>query len=161
MGARLAHAPRRHHRGASHRPPPHDQPPTPQFRLVPAQRGSTTGSREFVRVDPMHRRMFRLGSVVVLLLGVCAGTSGVAVAAGAASAATAQPVPPPPKAYALVDVDTGAVIAQQDARALRPPASTIKLLTALIAAQHLDSSDLIPISAEAEGMPARKINVKA
>src|SRR5437588_510348 len=37
----------------------------------------------------------------------------------------------------------------------------IKLMTALIAAQHLGPADSIPISPVAEGMPARKINVKA
>ena len=79
----------------------------------------------------------------------------------AAPSAAAQPAPPLPKAYVLVDADTGAVIAQQDSRTLRPPASTIKLLTALIASQRLKPGDGIPISAVAEGMPARKINVKA
>jgi D-alanyl-D-alanine carboxypeptidase len=80
-----------------------------------------------------------------------------------ASAKTAPPptTPPLPKAYVLVDVDTGAVLAQQDARTLRPPASTIKLLTALIADQRLAPTDAIPTSSVAEGMPARKINVKA
>lgn len=84
---------------------------------------------------------------------------GVLVAAAPSTAA--QPAPPLPKGYVLVDVDTGAVIAQQDSRTLRPPASTIKLLTALIASQRLQPVDAIPISAVAEGMPARKINVKA
>lgn len=99
-------------------------------------------------------RGLRLGSVAVvgLLLG--------ALFVRDAPSARAQPAPPLPKAYVLVDVDTGAVIAQQEPRALRPPASTIKLLTALIAAQHLASADAIPISAVADGMPARKINVK-
>jgi D-alanyl-D-alanine carboxypeptidase (penicillin-binding protein 5/6) len=78
----------------------------------------------------------------------------------AAPASAAQPVPSLPKAYVLVDADTGAVIAQQDSRTLRPPASTIKLLTALIASQRLHPGEGIPISAVAEGMPARKINVK-
>ncbi|MEY2434858.1 MAG: hypothetical protein QOC92_4583 [Acidimicrobiaceae bacterium] len=101
-------------------------------------------------------RWLRAGFVaaVALLLGVflVAGSS-------AAAPVAAQPVPLP-KAYVLVDVDTGAVIAQQEPRALRPPASTIKLLTALIAAQRLTSADAVPISAVADGMPARKINVK-
>ena len=66
-----------------------------------------------------------------------------------------------PKAFVLVDADTGAVIAEQDSRTVRPPASTIKLLTALIAVQRLKPGDAIPISPLAEGMPARKINVKA
>ncbi len=95
----------------------------------------------------------RIGLVLGLLLA--------AVSAAAPAAMAAQPAPPLPKAYVLVDVDTGAVIAQQDARTLRPPASTIKLLTALIASQRLQSGDAIPITAVAEGMPARKINVKA
>ncbi|MEY2421199.1 MAG: hypothetical protein QOI95_1266 [Acidimicrobiaceae bacterium] len=84
-----------------------------------------------------------------------------ALAAVAPPAAAAQPAPPLPKAYVLVDADTGAVLAQQDARTLRPPASTIKLLTGLIAGQRLRPGDPIPISPTAEGMPARKINVKA
>src|SRR5262245_39307106 len=102
----------------------------------------------------------RLGSVfaaatllVVLALG--------AVAPFVATPATPAQAPPLPKAFVLVDADTGAVIAEQDSRAVRPPASTIKLLTALIAVQRLKPSDPIPISPLAEGMPARKINVKA
>jgi D-alanyl-D-alanine carboxypeptidase (penicillin-binding protein 5/6) len=99
-------------------------------------------------------RWLRAGIVaaVGVLLGVFV-VDGTPVSA-------AQPAPPVPKAYVLVDVDTGAVIAQQDPRALRPPASTIKLLTALIAIEHLTAADAIPISAVADGMPARKINVK-
>ena len=90
----------------------------------------------------------------------------VAVPAGAASAASAaraQDVPPPPlpKAFVLVDVDTGNVLAGQDARQPKYPASTIKLLTALIAVQRLSAGDVVPISARAESMPARKMNVKA
>jgi D-alanyl-D-alanine carboxypeptidase (penicillin-binding protein 5/6) len=91
---------------------------------------------------------------------IATGVLLLATLTAAAPSAVAQPAPPLPKAYVLVDVDTGAVIAQQDARTLRPPASTIKLLTALIAAQRLQPGEAIPISAVAEGMPARKINVK-
>ena len=72
-----------------------------------------------------------------------------------------RPGAPLPKAFVLVDADTGAVIAQQDDRTVRLPASTIKLMTALIAVQRLQPGDGIPISPLAEGMPARKINVKA
>src|SRR5262245_19490009 len=102
----------------------------------------------------------RLGSVfaaatllVVLALGA------VAPFVSTASAAPAQA--PLPKAFILVDADTGAVIARQDDRTVRLPASTIKLMTALIAVQRLKPGDGIPISPLAEGMPARKINVKA
>lgn len=98
---------------------------------------------------------------LIARIGLVAGLLVAGIVTSAAPAAAAQPAPPLPKAYVLVDVDTGAVLAQEDARTLRPPASTIKLLTALIAAQRLQSGDPIPISPVAEGMPARKINVKA
>jgi D-alanyl-D-alanine carboxypeptidase (penicillin-binding protein 5/6) len=100
---------------------------------------------------------------VVLLLVTVLATSIGATSASAAPARPAPAVAPPPlpKAYVLVDADTGAVIAEQDARTQRPPASTIKLLTALIAVQRLHPADGVPISPLADGMPARKINVKA
>src|SRR5438128_1803995 len=99
----------------------------------------------------MCRSPFRLVAAIGLFLCV----------AGAQAPFAAAQAPPVPKAYVLVAVDTGAVVAQQDAHTIRPPASTIKLMTALIAAQHLGPADSIPISPVAEGMPARKINVKA
>ena len=105
-----------------------------------------------------NRARVLLGVIAVMAL---TASLGLADGAGAAPRPRSrQPIPPLPKSYVLVDVDTGAVIAQQDSRALRPPASTIKLLTALIAAQRLTPADLIPISDVAAGMPARKINVK-
>jgi D-alanyl-D-alanine carboxypeptidase (penicillin-binding protein 5/6) len=70
-------------------------------------------------------------------------------------------VPPPPAAWVLVDADTGAVVDGAAARTPRLPASTVKLFTALVAVQRLPADEPIPISAVAEGMPARKINVKA
>jgi D-alanyl-D-alanine carboxypeptidase (penicillin-binding protein 5/6) len=101
------------------------------------------------------RRLGSVSAATALLVTLVTGTL-----APAASAVSAQ-APPLPKAFVLVDADTGAVIAEQDSRAVRPPASTIKLLTALIAVQRLKPGDAIPISPLAEGMPARKINVKA
>jgi D-alanyl-D-alanine carboxypeptidase (penicillin-binding protein 5/6) len=110
----------------------------------------------------MRRSGVRLAAL--LAVGAIALIANVVTAATPATAtATRTPsqAPPLPKAYVLVDVDTGAVLAQQDSRSLRPPASTIKLLTALIASQRLTAADMVPISPLAEGMPARKINVKA
>jgi serine-type D-Ala-D-Ala carboxypeptidase (penicillin-binding protein 5/6) len=70
-------------------------------------------------------------------------------------------VPGDPAAWVLVDADTGAVLDGASIRTPQLPASTIKLFTALVAIQRLPAGDAIPISAHAEGMPARKINVKA
>jgi D-alanyl-D-alanine carboxypeptidase len=80
------------------------------------------------------------------------------------AAAQSVPVPytpPEPGAWVLVDADTGAVLDGRAAREPTLPASTIKLFTALVAVQRLPADDPVPISPVAEGMPARKINVKA
>src|SRR4051812_34264073 len=106
----------------------------------------------------------RLGSVsaavALLVVLALAAVAPAASASPAASAVRAQ-VPPLPKAFILVDADTGAVLAQQDDRTGRLPASTIKLTTALIALQRLQPGDAIPTSPPADAMPARQINVKA
>lgn len=70
-------------------------------------------------------------------------------------------VAPDPAAWILVDADTGAVLSGSNDRVPTLPGSTIKLLTALVAVQRIPAGDLVPISARAEAMPARKINVKA
>ncbi len=65
------------------------------------------------------------------------------------------------EAWILVDADTGAVLGAGQERVPRSPASTIKVLTALVAMERLPAGAPVPISALAESMPARKINVKA
>ena len=90
----------------------------------------------------------------------------LAVVVALATPATGQTVPvpytpPDPAAWILVDADTGAVLDGFDMRTPRLPASTVKLMTALVAVQRLPVNDAVPISTVAEGMPARKINVKA
>ncbi|MBV8161868.1 MAG: D-alanyl-D-alanine carboxypeptidase [Acidimicrobiia bacterium] len=84
-----------------------------------------------------------------------------ALVAQPTSPTTTPPPPPPPKAWILVDADTGAVLDQGNAHEPLPPASVTKILTALIAVQQLHPGDDIPISAEAQGMPARTMNMKA
>src|SRR4051794_20596185 len=104
-------------------------------------RGFTTTRSGFVMVASMRRSGVRLATALVVGATALIATF-VVVAAPAAATARRTPAqtPPLPKAYALVDVDTGAVLAQQDSRSLRPPASTIKLLTALITSQHLTAA---------------------
>src|SRR5881227_2453677 len=74
---------------------------------------------------------------------------------------TQAPPPPPPKAWVLIDSDTGAVLEQGNAHQPLPPASVTKVLTALIAAEQVPPGADIPISAQAQGMPARNMNMKA
>src|SRR3954470_17741470 len=91
------------------------------------------------------------GTALVLALLMLVGTP---------PARAAQAPPPAPRAWILGDADTGVVLSARGARTPQPPASTIKLLTALIASEQLSPAQAIPISATAAGMPARKINVK-
>src|ERR1700751_870612 len=75
------------------------------------------------------------------------------------SGPTTAPPPPPPKAWILIDADTGAVLDQGNAHQPLPPASVTKVLTALIAVEQIQPGADIPISAQAQGMPARNMNM--
>lgn len=98
-----------------------------------------------------------------------AAVAVIALVLSATPLAAARPSPvtpatgPPaePNAYIVVDVDTGRVLDAKDSRTPMRPASTIKLLTALMAVQRLPAGDVVPISPLAESMPARKMNLKA
>lgn len=98
------------------------------------------------------------------LLALVAAVAAVVVtgtAAGSQTATTPLPPPPLPKAWILVDADSGAVIDAGNAREALPVASVFKLFTALMTVENLEPHTPVPISPRAEGMPARKINVKA
>lgn len=97
--------------------------------------------------------MARVAALVVALV--------LALGAAAPAAAQAPAALPPPKAFVLVDADTGAVL---DAGRDREPllvASVFKVLTAVVVVENLEAGAEVPVSARAEAMPARKINLKA
>lgn len=79
----------------------------------------------------------------------------------AAAAQEAPPPPPPPKAWVVVDADTGAVIAGGNERQPMRVASAFKVLTALVVIENLDIAADVPISARAQSMPARKMQLEA
>jgi D-alanyl-D-alanine carboxypeptidase (penicillin-binding protein 5/6) len=99
------------------------------------------------------------------LAALAAAVLAVVLAAGtpahAQTATSALPPPPLPKSWIVVDADSGAVIDAGNDRAPVPAASVFKLFTALLTVENLKPHTPVPISARAEGMPARKINVKA
>lgn len=114
----------------------------------------------------------RRGVLLLVALALLAvGTTGPAWAArivprrpiahAPAGPTTVPPPPPPPKAWILVDDDTGAVVDAGNDRVPLPPASVFKVMTALIAVSRLTPDDQVPVSTVAEGMPARKVNMKA
>ncbi len=68
-----------------------------------------------------------------------------------------QPAAPPPSVRAqsaiLVDLDSGQVLWQRDARARRAPASLTKVMTALVALDHLRPEDELTVPGTIQSLP--------
>lgn len=79
--------------------------------------------------------------------------------------AVAQPVAaegtPPPQAFVVVDAGTGAVLTSRNLHEALPPASTTKILTALVAIERLPPKATISVSANAAGRESTTIGMKA
>jgi D-alanyl-D-alanine carboxypeptidase (penicillin-binding protein 5/6) len=67
----------------------------------------------------------------------------------------------PPAGWALVDADTGRVIASGGARVALPPASLSKVLTALVVVAALRPDTPVRVSARAAAAPPSRIGMKA
>ena len=61
--------------------------------------------------------------------------------------ASAEPASQPPNAYILVDADTGKVLAGRNEHEPHLTASTVKLLTALVALERLPLDSTVPVTA--------------
>ena len=72
--------------------------------------------------------------------------SGLVIAPGLPAVAETTATPPP-EAFALVDAGTGAVITARHLHEALPPASTVKIMTALLAVERLPLDATIPVSA--------------
>ncbi|MHB8465313.1 MAG: D-alanyl-D-alanine carboxypeptidase family protein [Acidimicrobiales bacterium] len=68
--------------------------------------------------------------------------------------------PAQPRAWIIVDATSGAVLGAHDERTAMPPASLTKLLTALIAVDHLSPADTLTVSDRAAAEPATKISMR-
>jgi serine-type D-Ala-D-Ala carboxypeptidase (penicillin-binding protein 5/6) len=64
------------------------------------------------------------------------------------------------KAYCVMDAETGKVLSSLNPQLMLPPASTLKVGTALVAVNSLRLTDRVPISCHASQAPPSKINVK-
>jgi D-alanyl-D-alanine carboxypeptidase len=103
----------------------------------------------------------KLVGALALAVAATVALAGGTTTAGAQDTTTSAPPPPPPKAWILVDADTGVVIDGLNTRQALPVASLSKIVTALAIVDALPDGGDVPVSALAEGMPARKINMKA
>jgi D-alanyl-D-alanine carboxypeptidase (penicillin-binding protein 5/6) len=86
--------------------------------------------------------------------------SGLVAAFGAPAHAAPEGIPPP-EAYILVDADTGSIITGRNMHEAIPPASTTKIMTALVAAERLAPGSRIPVSPKAANRVPMKVAMQA
>ena len=77
-----------------------------------------------------------------------------------AAGAAGPPDTQPPASYLAVDGETGAIVAASNEHAPHLTASTIKILTALVALEHLPVDSPIHVSRLAASQPAMKIDMQ-
>ena len=65
------------------------------------------------------------------------------------------------KSFVLMDAKTGQILLSLNPQLFIPPASTLKVMTALSVVEHLKMDDKVPVSAYAAAAPASKISIKA
>jgi D-alanyl-D-alanine carboxypeptidase (penicillin-binding protein 5/6) len=65
------------------------------------------------------------------------------------------------KSFTIIDADTGKTLLSNNARQMIPPASTLKIMTAMYVLDHLKMDDKVSVSAYAASAPPSKINIKA
>jgi len=86
---------------------------------------------------------------------------GLAPTAPAGAQAAPPPGAHPAKAWILVDADTGKVLDAFDEHEALPPASTTKLMTALVATEKLAKEATLTVGADAAAQPAMRIGMVA
>jgi len=116
-----------------------------------------------------HRLLVLLGLVLALLTAGPAGArSAVAAVPPPASPPPATPppgtpgLPPPagPSAWVVVDADTGNVVDAANDHVVMRPASISKVLTAIVAVQHLPLNSVVPVSPVAQGTESVNLGLK-
>ncbi len=94
----------------------------------------------------MRHSFSRRTAAAVLM---CASVSFFGAATTTAPAEAVEPTTPEPAGWILVDAGTGNVLASRDAHTPRPPASMVKIVTALTALDRLSVNSKISITAKA------------
>jgi D-alanyl-D-alanine carboxypeptidase (penicillin-binding protein 5/6) len=64
------------------------------------------------------------------------------------------------RSFVIMDAATGKILLENNAREMYPPASTIKVMTAMYILDHLRMNDHVSCSSYAASAPASKINIK-
>ena len=115
------------------------------------------------RAGPRRSPLLRAGLVArrALLAVLVVATAALAAppVAGAAGP-PAAPATQPPASYMAVDGETGAIVAASNEHVPHLTASTIKIMTALVALEHLPAASPIQVSRLAASQPAMKIDMR-
>jgi D-alanyl-D-alanine carboxypeptidase (penicillin-binding protein 5/6) len=64
------------------------------------------------------------------------------------------------KSFTIIDAQTGRTLLSNNSRQMIPPASTLKIMTAMYVLDHLKMDDKVRVSAYAASAPPSKINIK-
>jgi serine-type D-Ala-D-Ala carboxypeptidase (penicillin-binding protein 5/6) len=105
---------------------------------------------------PARRGTPRFTSALIAVAVLVAASAGLAAIPAHAETGT-----PPPEAFILVDAGTGAVITGRNMHQALPPASTAKIMTALVAVERLPPNATITVSSNAANREAMKIGMPA
>lgn len=65
------------------------------------------------------------------------------------------------RSFVIMDAKSGKILLALNPQQMAPPASTLKVMTALYVLEHLKLDDKVPVSDYAASAPASKINIKA
>ncbi len=90
------------------------------------------------------------------------GALGVAFASAppaAGAAPVSSPGLPPPQAYILVEAGTGAILTGRNIHEALPPASTVKIMAALVAVERLPPNAVITVSPNAASRESMRIGM--
>ncbi len=104
---------------------------------------------------PARRGAPRFTAALIAVSVLVAGLAGIIAPAARADTGT-----PPPEAFILVDAGTGAVITGRNIHEALSPASTAKIMTALVAVERLPPDAMIRVSSNAANREAMKIGLQ-
>ena len=76
-------------------------------------------------------------------------------------AAEEADLPVSAKSFVIMDAKTGQILLSCNPQLFCPPASTLKIMTAMSVVEHLKLDDKVPVSAYAASAPPSKIKIKA
>ena len=85
----------------------------------------------------------------------------LAVAAGFAAGQEEEGFEVSARSFVIMDAKTGKILLSLNPQVFLPPASTLKVMTALVVVEHLKMNDKVGVSPYAAAAPASKIGIKA